>query len=306
MIRRPPRSTLFPYTTLFRSRDVPQPEPAANELLVRLHASSVNPADAAVAGGLLREVAEYIFPVTLGRDFGGVVEAVGANVSRFGVGDAVFGYLGLRPDGTFVVRDGSWAELVVVSEDFGVGAAPHGVDLATAGASAVAGLTAVAALDALAPTAGDTVLVIGAAGGVGSLFVQLAAAAGATVIAPGLPEDVDYLRELGAAEVPARDAELPRGVDAVLDLLSFAPTSSELLHGGGRLASPLGAAGDGPGRTNLMAIPSPENLARLAGLLERGELRVPIADTFPLTEAPAALAQLRDVHTQGKLGIAAE
>jgi NADPH:quinone reductase-like Zn-dependent oxidoreductase len=287
-------------------RDVPQPEPAANELLVRLRASSVNPADAAVAGGLLRAMAEYVFPVTLGRDFAGVVEAVGANVSRFGVGDEVFGYLGLRPDGTFVVRDGSWAELVVVSEDFGVGAAPHGVHLATAGASAVAGLTAVAALDALEPTAGDTVLVIGAAGGVGSLFVQLAAAAGATVIAPGLPEDVDYLRELGAAEVPARDAELPRGVDAVLDLVSFAPTSSELLHAGGRLASPLGAAGDGPGRTNLMAMPSPESLARLAGLLEAGELRVPIAGTFPLAEAPAALAQLRDGHTQGKLGIAAD
>jgi NADPH:quinone reductase-like Zn-dependent oxidoreductase len=273
-------------------------------VLVRVLASSVNPADAAVAGGMLKGMAEYVFPVTLGRDFAGVVEAVGPAVTRYRPGDAVFGYLGLRPDGSFVVHDGSWAEYLVVQEDFGVGRSPEGCDAVAVGATPVAGLTALAALDALELSAGDTVLVIGAAGGVGSFFVQLAADAGATVIAPGLPEDVEYLRELGADDVPDRNGDLPSGVDAVLDLVSFTPDlAAPLVREGGRLASPLGAAGDGPGRTNLMAIPSPENLARLAHVLDAGTLRVPVERTFPLAEAPAALQHLGAGHTQGKIGI---
>jgi len=284
--------------------ELPTPEPAASELLVRVHASSVNPADAAVAGGMLKSMAEYVFPVTLGRDFAGVVDSVGAAVTRYRPGDAVFGFVGLRPDGTFVVHDGSWADYLVVSEDFGVGPVPERLDLTPVGATPVAGLTAIAALDALDLSAGDAVLVLGAAGGVGSFFVQLAAAAGATVIAPGLPADVDYLRGFGADDVPDRDAELPTGVDAVLDLVSFTPgASASLLREGGRLASPLGAAGEGPGRTNLMAMPRRENLDRLGRLLDSGALTVPVLRTYPLDEAPEALRQLGAAHTQGKIAI---
>jgi NADPH:quinone reductase-like Zn-dependent oxidoreductase len=153
------------------------------------------------------------------------------------------------------------------------------------------------------------VLVVGAAGGVGSFFVQLAAAAGATVIAPGLPEDRDYLLGLGVAEVPDRGGDLgayvrehhPAGVDALLDVVGSPDTN--LLAPGGRIASPIGAAGDGPGRTNLMASPTVEHLERLARLLAGGTLRVPIQETYPLEAATAALHALPATHTQGKLGI---
>jgi NADPH2:quinone reductase len=184
------------------------------------------------------------------------------------------------------------------------------VDFAAAGAAPVAGLTAVAAFDSLAPTEGETVLVIGATGGVGSFFVQLAASVGANVIAPALPEDDDYLRGLGVGELLDRNAEVasalheahPDGAHAILDAVSQAPDAS-LLREGGRLASPVGAAGEGQGRFNVMAVPTPANLERLAGLLEAGTLRVPIRRSYPLEQAGEALQALTTEHTQGKLGV---
>jgi NADPH:quinone reductase-like Zn-dependent oxidoreductase len=138
-----------------------------------------------------------------------------------------------------------------------------------AGAAPLAGITALAAFDALAPEQEEKVLVVGAAGGVGSFFVQLAANVGAHVISPALAEDTEHLRELGVDETLDRNADLetavrkrhPDDVDAILDVVSFAPQDS-LLAEGGRLASPLGAAGEGRGRFN--ARPTPENLQRLA------------------------------------------
>jgi NADPH:quinone reductase len=185
--------------------DLPEPHPAANELLVRVHASSVNPADVAIAAGVLKGMAEYSFPVTLGRDFAGVVEQTGAAVSRFRAGDQVFGFLlHANPD----VHDGSWAELITVPEDNFVAAKPGALDMTRAGAAPLAAISALAALDALTPRPGERVLVIGATGGVGSFFVQLAAHADAHVIAPALRQDRDYLRELGAAEILDRNADL--------------------------------------------------------------------------------------------------
>lgn len=153
-------------------------------------------------------------------------------------------------------------------------------------------------------------LVVGASGGVGSFFVQLAAAAGASVIAPALPEDHDYLHGLGVSELIDRNADVtaavreahPDGVDAILDVASQTPDPS-LLNDGGRLASPLGAAGEGPRRFNIMAEPTPANLQRLAELLDSGRLRVPIARSYDLEQAGEALQALPATHTQGKLGL---
>lgn len=299
--------TLDSFDTPPRLRDdLPTPSMEPNEVLVRVHASSVNGADGPIAAGMLKEMAEYEFPVTLGRDFAGVVEDVGSGVSRFKTGDEVYAFFPAADPG---VQKGSWADQVVVRED-AVARKPESVDFATAGAAPLAAITALAALDALELSEGETVLVIGAAGGVGSFFVQLAAAAGANVIAPGLPEDRGYLRGLGAAEVIDRNADVaaqvreqhPEGVDAILDLVSFTPDDS-VLKKGGRLASTLGAAGEGPGRTNLMAIPSPPNLERLAQLLDADALRVHIQEIYPLEQAGAALEALPGTHTQGKLAI---
>jgi hypothetical protein len=165
-----------------------------------------------------------------------------------------------------------------------IGRAPQRVDLATAGSAPLAGIAAIMAIDAFELSDGDTVLIVGATGGVGSFAVQLAVRAGATVVAPALPEDVTYLRELGVSELLSRDGDLaaaarehhPDGFEPVLDLVNYAPgVPATLVKDGGRVASPTGAAGEGPGRTMVMAAPTPENLERLARLLADGTLRVP-------------------------------
>ena len=125
-------------------------------------------------------------------------------------------------------------------------------------------------------------------------------------------EDETYLRELGVAEILPRDGDLvelvrarhPDGVDALLDVVSFAPgTHDAALRPGARVASPNGAAGDAPGHTNVMAVPSPENLDRLGTLLADGSLRIPIQATYELAQAPDALSALPTTHTRGKLAI---
>jgi NADPH:quinone reductase-like Zn-dependent oxidoreductase len=198
--------------------------------------------------------------------------------------------------------------LISVPEDSQVAAKPRSLSFAEAGATGLAGIAALEAFDSLALTDGETVLVIGAAGGVGSFFVQLAASAGAHVIAPELAEDHDYLRALGVAEFVDRDAGVAAvrdahadGVDALLDLVSQAPDTS-LLKKGGRLASTLGAADDGEGRFNIMAEPTPANLLRLGELLDTG-VRVHIQRDFTLEQAGEALQALPAAHTRGKLGL---
>jgi NADPH:quinone reductase-like Zn-dependent oxidoreductase len=287
--------------------DLAEPHPADDQLLVRVRASSVNPADAAIAAGMLKEMVEHDFPVTLGRDFAGTVEQTGGSVGHHQPGDEVYGFL-LHANPT--IHDGSWTELIAVPEDNFVAAKPGSLDLAQAGAAPLAGITALAALDALAPAQGETVLVIGATGGVGTFFVQLAAAADAHLIAPALPEDEHYLHDLGVTEILDRNADLdttvrqrhPDGVDAILDLVNFTPQDA-LLKESGRLASPLGAAGEGAHRFNLMAQPTPANLRRLADLLDRGTLRVHIQETYDLAHAGDALQHLTSRHTQGKIGL---
>jgi NADPH2:quinone reductase len=289
--------------------DLPAPTPAANELLIRVRASSVNPVDNAIAAGRLKEIVQHEFPITLGRDYAGVVEQVGAEVTDFSVGDEVFGFLGaMNP----TVHLGSWAELIVVPKRGSIARKPDGVEFATAGAAPLAAITAISAIDALAADYGDTVLIVGATGGVGSAAVQLAAAAGATVIAPALPEDEDYLHALGVADILPRDGDLaatvreryPDGVDALLDNVSYAPGAYDTaLKDGARVASPNNAAGEGPGRTNLMAAPNTERLERLARLLQDGTVKVPTHQSYSLDQAAAAMRTLITTHTQGKIAL---
>ena len=291
--------------------DLPAPQAGPGQLLVRVQASSVNPVDAGIAAGYLKDMFPHEFPVLVGRDYAGVIEQVDADVTGYVPGDAVFGFVpGMSPG----VHHGSWAELIVVPQDQ-VAHLPDGVDLAQAGAAPLAGVTALAVHDALSLEQGDTVLMVGANGGVGSLAVQLAAAAGATVVAPGLPEDHDYLRGLGVAEVLDRTGDVaaqvrqrhPEGVDALADFASRSPEQlgayAAVVREGGRIASSAGAAGEGPGRSNVMAVPAAATLDRLAGLLADGTLRVPIQASYPLAQVDQALKTLGGQHTQGKLAI---
>jgi NADPH2:quinone reductase len=290
--------------------DLPEPTPADNEVLVRVHASSVNPVDNSIAAGLLAQMGvQYEYPVILGRDYAGVVEQTGAAVNGYKPGDQVFGFL-LHANPT--ARAGAWAELITVTQDLSIAPVPDGVDLAVAGAAPLAGITAVTAVDALDLSGGDVLLVAGATGGVGSLAVQLAARAGARILAPALPDDEDYLRGLGVSERVPRDgdvaaavrARFPDGIDALLDLINYTPGSYDAaLKDGARIASPTGAAGEGPGRTNVMSAPTVENLKRLGALLADRTLEVPVQATYQLAQAPEALAALLVQHTQGKLAL---
>src|SRR5215207_9666130 len=242
-------------------KDLPVPTPADDEVLVRVSASSVNPVDNSIAAGMLKEMVAHEFPVTLGRDFAGVVEQVGSEVSGLSEGDEVFGF---NPGMSPAVHEGTWAELIAVPESMAT-RKPEGVDTASAGAAPLAAITAMSALDALGLSEGDTILVVGANGGVGSFAVQMAADAGATVIAPALPEDEEYLRDLGVGEILPREADVaalvheryPEGIEALLDLVSYAPegfdTHAEVLHDDGRGASSLSAAGEGSERHNVGA-----------------------------------------------------
>jgi NADPH2:quinone reductase len=290
--------------------DLPTPAPADNQVLVRVRASSANPVDSSIAAGMLAQMGvEYDYPVTLGRDYAGVVEQTGSAVNGYKPGDEVFGFL-LHANPT--ARDGAWGELITVTEELSIAPVPAGVDLATAGAAPLAGITALTLVDALELAEGDTLLIVGAAGGVGSLATQLAARAGARVIAPALPEDEDYLRELGVSDVIARDGDVaaavrklvPDGVDALIDLVNYTPgTYDAALKDSARVSSSTGAAGEGPGRSNIMAAPTRENLQRLGALLADGSLRVPVQATYELAQAPEALAALSGQHNRGKLAI---
>jgi NADPH:quinone reductase-like Zn-dependent oxidoreductase len=285
------------------SDDLPDPTAAAGGIVVRVRASSVNPVDNAIAAGMLREMVEHTFPVVIGRDFAGIVDAVGADVEGYAIGDEVFGFV-LHANPT--VHEGSWAERIAVTPGMQVAPKPASLGIAVAGVVPLAGIAA------LELSGGETILIVGATGGVGSFAAQLSARAGATIIAPALEEDVDYLRDLGVSETLPRDGDLvaavldrhPEGVDALLDLVSYAPGAFDgALRDGASVASSNGAAGEGPGRTNVIAVPSDDNLRRLAALLDDGTLRVHIDDTYELDRATEALQALATEHIRGKLAI---
>ena len=154
--------------------DIQRPEPAAGEVRVRVRAASVNGFDNAVAAGYLKGMMEHRFPVVLGKDFAGEIDAVGADVDGFAVGDRVFGVVTKAHLG-----DGSFGEYVTVPTAVGLAKLPASIEFAEAASLGLAGAAAVASIDAAELTAGHTVLIVGATGGVGNQVVQLAARAGA-------------------------------------------------------------------------------------------------------------------------------
>jgi NADPH:quinone reductase-like Zn-dependent oxidoreductase len=287
--------------------EVPEPQPGAGEVLVRVRASSLNGFDLSAAGGWLKGLMEHRFPVVLGKDFAGTVEAVGAQVTRFVVGDRVFGVV-TKP----FLGDGGLGEHVAVSEASGVATVPSGLSTRDAGALGLAGTAALTAIEAVAPQPGETVLVAGATGGVGGYAVQLAAARGARVIATAKPGAGEaFVRELGAEHVVDYTADLaaqvraavPEGVPAVVHFAGDGSLLSSLVAPNGRFASTLGFKPDAVGRTDaagtaVMADPQPSTLDRLATEVASGRLRVPVTRTYALADAPQAFADF----TAGSLG----
>jgi NADPH:quinone reductase len=291
--------------------DLPVPEPGPGEVLVKVSHSSVNGMDVAVATGMVKDLMEHRFPVVLGKDFAGTVEAVGDGVSAFSEGDSVFGVL-MRD----YVGDGTFADYVIVPEAIGLTKLPQGLDPATAGALGLAGTAAHTSVAAVAPRDGETVLIGGATGGVGAKCIQLAVRDGATVIATARPgKETEFVTGLGAhhtvdytADIPAQVRSIAAdGVNAAIHLAGDGLQLAELVRPGGRFASTLGLGPDQLAdkeleATAVMAMPTRDVLDALATRAVAGELQVPIVRTYKLEEIPQAIQDFAR-GSLGKFGV---
>src|SRR6202048_2931245 len=285
-------------------RDIPRPVPGAGEVLVQVKAAGINPSEAVIRSGALHHMFPATFPSGQGSDFAGVLEELGPGVADFKVGDEVIG---------FSMRRSSHAEYVTVPANQ-LTPRPAAVPWEVAGSLFVAGATAYAAVRAVRLQPGDTVAIAGAAGGVGSIAVQLARRAGATVLGIAGPSNDAWLVEHGAVPVnygddlPARlRAAAPSGhIDALLDFF-----------GGGYVAMAVEELDVTPDRVDTIAdfaaverfgilsaggadAASAEVMAELADLVARGELEVPIAGVFALDDVRDAFREVELRPTRRK------
>ena len=282
--------------------DVPRPVPGPGQVLVQVRAAGINPGEAKIRDGLYAEQWPATFPSGQGSDLAGIVAETGPGVVGFAAGDEVIGYTDNRA---------SQAEFVVV-EAGNLTARPAGVPWPVAGALFVVGATAYAAVRAVTLSHGDVLVVSGAAGGVGSIAVQLARRAGATVVGLASPVHHDWLAAHGVIPVSYGDGVAGRirqaagKVDAFIDTvgtgyvqlaldLGVAPDRIDTIADFAAIGR-YGVKGDGNAAGASAAV-----LAELAALIADGELGIPIAATFPLAEVRDAYRRLAQGHVQGKI-----
>jgi NADPH:quinone reductase-like Zn-dependent oxidoreductase len=286
-------------------RDVPRPVPGVGEVLVQVRAAGINPSEGVIRSGALHHLFPATFPSGQGSDLAGVVVELGTGVGGFAVGDEVMG---------FSMRRSSHAEYVSVPGNQ-LTPRPPNVPWEVAGSLFVAGVTGYAAVRAVQLVPGDTVVIAGAAGGVGSIAVQLARRAGATVIGIAGPSNDTWLTCHGAVPVNY-------GVELALRLLAAAKSGhiDALLDffGGGYVAMAVEGLRLPPEKVDTIAdfeavkwfgvqskggadAATAEVVAELADLVARGELEVPIAGVFALGNVRDAFRQLELRHTRGKL-----
>ena len=284
--------------------DVPDPVPKPGHVLIDVHAASVNAADWKVRAGHYAPITE--FPYIPGRDFSGVVSAIGEGVKDFAIGDAVFGVCD-------VGRDGAYAEKLAIRSAI-VAKKPESLSHVECAALALIGLTALCSVeDTLQLQAGETLLVQGGAGGVASFAIQLAKHLGARVITTASAANGDYVRRLGADQVIDYSAQdftrAVSGCDAVLDTVGgeVAERSFAVLRPGGRAAFiASGGAAPAPPRADVVSL-RPKvgrdraHLERVGALVTAGAVRVPDITTYELSEAAAAHAVSEGRHLRGKL-----
>ncbi|MFE6758421.1 NADP-dependent oxidoreductase [Streptomyces sp. NPDC057684] len=281
------------------------PKVGPDSVLVKVRAAAVNPVDWKAREGYLDPVLEAVFPVIPGWDVSGVVVQPGASVTEFVTGDEVIGYV--RED--FLSR-GTFAEYVAAPVRT-LARKPRNLTYEEAAGLPLAGLTAYQVLTgALAVQEGDVVLVHAAAGGVGSIAVQLGRHLGARVIGTASERNHDFLRELGAEPVTYGEglaervrALAPEGVDAVFDTVGgeALKVSAGLLAPGGRLASIADASVVDLGGRYVFVRPDAADLARLADLAEQDVVTVHVDETFPLERAADAQRLSAEGRTRGKI-----
>jgi NADPH:quinone reductase-like Zn-dependent oxidoreductase len=289
---------------VLKFEDVPRPEPSEDEALVRVIASSVNPADPlTLSGKYAREFGTHL-PLIPGYDIAGVVEKTGANVTKFKVGDAVYGYP------TF---GGGWADYVTVKESE-VAAKPRSLNFVEAAAVPMGALTAWQALvDVAKVRPGQTVLIHGGSGGVGSFAIQIAKARGARVIATASTANQDLLKQLGADVAvdytKTKFEDDVTNVDVVLDPVGkeTLARSYNVVKKGGIVMSlvarpdPAELQKHGIRGAGISVHPDGEDLAEIAQLIDAGKIKPIVTQVLPLSEAIAAQQQAATHHTRGKV-----
>jgi NADPH:quinone reductase-like Zn-dependent oxidoreductase len=289
---------------VLRVEEVARPVPAAGQLLVAVKAAGINPGEAGIRAGAMAELWPSTFPSGQGSDLAGVVAEVGDGVTGFAVGDEIIGYTDERA---------SQAEFVAIPAAQAT-PKPPAVSWEAAGGLYVAGTTAWAAVRALGLKPGETVLVSGAAGGVGSLAVQLAKHTGATVLGLAGEANHGWLTAHGVVPVAYGDgvvdrirAAAPGGVDALVDTFGSGYVQlaiEELGVAADRIDTVIdfpavekyGVKADGNAVGASAAV-----LAELAGLAAKGELDLPVAATYPLDQVQDAYRELEKRHTHGKI-----
>ncbi|MFF9607265.1 NADP-dependent oxidoreductase [Streptomyces sp. NPDC014684] len=285
--------------------EVRDPKVGPDTVLVKVRAAAVNPVDWKCREGHLDSVLDAVFPVVTGWDVSGVVVQPGGSVTEFAVGDEVIGYV--RED--FLSR-GTFAEYVAAPVRT-LARKPRNLPFEEAAGLPLAGLTAFQALTKVMEVkAGETVLVHAAAGGVGSIAVQLAAHLGARVIGTASEYNHDYVRSLGAEPVTYGEglaervqALAPAGVDAALDTIGgqTMKTSADLLTPEGRQVSIADPEVVSYGGLYYFVRPDTDDLTRLSELAEEGVVSVHVSQTFPLERAAEAQRLNQEGRTRGKI-----
>jgi len=291
---------------VLKVEEVPRPEPNGDEALVRVIASSVNPADPlTLSGKYAREFGTHL-PLIPGYDIAGIVEKTGANVTKLKVGDAVYGYPNFG---------GGWADYVTVKE-FEVAAKPKSLNFVESAAVPMGALTAWQALvDVAKLQPGQTVLIHGGSGGVGSFAIQIAKARGARVIATASTTNQDLLKQLGADVAvdytKTKFEDVAKDVDAVLDPIGkeTLARSYNVIKKGGIVMSlvarpdPAELEKHGIRGAGISVHPDAEDLAEIAQLIDAGKIKPIVTQVLPLNEAIAAQQQAATHHTRGKVVI---
>jgi len=292
--------------------DIDTPEVGEGEVLVRIKAAGVNPVDAAVVQGYLEGGIPHSFPLIPGWDLSGVVEKRGFSSRRFNEGDEVYAYA-RRP----MIQWGTFAEYTVIPESY-LSQKPNSVSHEESGAIPLVGLTAYQSLfDAGNLQEGQTVLILGASGGVGSFAIQLAKSKGANVIGVASEKNFEYMKELGADETISYEVSniaesvqnvIPDGIDLIFDCSrgDALQKSINALKDGGKLVSITKSKPDIPSDIAFEYVfvePNSKQLDHLRELVDEGKVSVPVSKTFSLENSEEALKQIQTLHTRGKIVI---
>jgi NADPH:quinone reductase-like Zn-dependent oxidoreductase len=297
---------------VLRYEDVEQPVPGAGQVRLRVAGSAFNPVDDGIRGGYLRDPFPVTLPHTPGIEVSGSVDALGDGVTNVAVGDAVIGFLPMT-------ADGAAAEYVIAPAEI-LAPAPTSIPLADAAALPMVGLTAWQALfDDAGLTAGQRVLINGAGGAVGGYAVQLAKRAGAHVIATASPRGNDRVRSAGADEVidhTATEVTVAEPVDVLLNLARITPEELAalvaLVRPGGVVVNTvptIATPADEERGVRAVAFfvrSDTEQLSRLAAMVDRGELRVDVAQRVPLAELAAVHAEAATGALPGRVVVVPE